>query len=129
MKERKTIETQGLEYNRARVDSLLAMVHETIPLARTALAEDGSFDYVSATISFQNGISVLAALDADLPHALFEVIRFVVPPQPTLFDFEARATFGAAYCDKLSRAGAVELLQKYAAVPASEAGAGLPEQG
>lgn len=127
MEERKSIATQGLGYNRARLASLLEMVSEAIPLARSALADDGSFDYVSATISLPNGISVLAALDADLPDALFEVIRFVVAPQPPIFDFEARATLGAAYSDKLSRASAVQLLQKYAAIPASNVGAGLPQ--
>ena len=108
-----------LAYNRARVESLLQMVVGAIPSAKTCFSANGSFGYVSATIGFSNGLEVLAACDADLPQALFEIVRFVTPPQPAIFAFESRATLGAAYSDKLTREGAVQLLQKYADVPAA----------
>ncbi len=112
-------DAEVLGYNRARLESLVQMVVTAIPSARTCFAADGSFGYVSATIGFENGLEVLAACDADLPQALFEVVRFVTPPQPPIFAFEARATLGAAFSDKLTREGAVQLLLKYANVPAA----------
>ena len=111
-----------LAYNRARVESLLQMVVAALPTAKACMSSDGSFGYVSASIEFSNGISVLVACDNDLPQALFEVVRFSSPLQPPLLAFEARATLGAAFSDKLTREGSVKLLQQYAAVPASQPG-------
>ncbi len=68
-------DAEVLAYNRARLESLLQMVIGAIPSAKTCFSANGSFGYVSATIGFANGLEVLAACDADLPQALFEIVR------------------------------------------------------
>lgn len=100
-------------YSRQRLDSLLELVQACIPTATGERSDDGAFGYVSANIRFQNGITVLAACDADVPQALFEVVRFVAPSQPAKYPFERRGTLGAAFTDKMSRAGVLQLLRQY----------------
>lgn len=101
-----------------RLRDLLARVNEQLPNVRPSNIVQGSFDFNSATVTFANGIDVLVSVDADLPEALYEVVRFVKPSDVHQYPFERRTTIGAAYNDKLSGDAVLELLKQYATAAA-----------
>lgn len=73
----------------------------------------GSMGFHSVTVTLPSGLSLLVSTDADLPEALFEVIRFVAAEDVQQYPFETRASLGSAYSDKLPTQSVVELLRRY----------------
>lgn len=104
-------------HNLTRLRDLLRRVTEQLPEAKLSPVVEGSFAFNSVTIAFSNGFEVLVAVDADLPEALYEVVRFVSPRDVHLYAFETRRTLGAAYSDKLSGDAVLAVLKQYALLP------------
>jgi hypothetical protein len=84
-------------------------------VAGAALSEliAGSMGFHSVTVTLPGGLSLLVSTDADLPAALFEVIRFVAAEDVQQYPFETRASLGSAFSDKLPTQGVVALLHRY----------------
>lgn len=100
-------------YGRERLLSLMEMIRTQVPGARLSEAIAGSMGFHSVTVELTNGLSLLVSTDADIPEALFEVIRFLGPDDVQQYPFEGRASLGSAYCDKLPSQAAVDLLNRY----------------
>ena len=112
------------EHSLIRLRALLARVNEQLPGVTQSNIVQGSFDFNSATVTFANGLEVLLSVDADLPEALYEVVRFVKPRDTHKYPFETRTTLGAAYSDKLSGDAALTVLEQFALLPLG--GSGTP---
>lgn len=100
-------------YGRERLQSLMGMIRAQVGGATLSDAIAGSMGFHSVTVTLPNGLSLLVSTDADIPEALFEVIRFLGPDDVQQYPFEARASLGSAYCDKLPSQAAVDLLKRY----------------
>lgn len=100
-------------YGRERLLSLIDMIRRQV--ADVALSDviAGAMGFHSVTATLPSGLSLLVSTDADLPEALFEVIRFVGADDVQQYSFEARASLGSAFCDKLPSQNVVELLNRY----------------
>lgn len=101
-------------FGRERLLSLMQMIRTQVAGASLSDAIAGSMGFHSVTVNLAaNGLSLLVSTDADLPEALFEVIRFLGPDDVQQYPFEQRSSLGAAYCDKLPSQAAVDLLKRY----------------
>lgn len=100
-------------YRRARLLSLLGMIRTQVPDATLSSVVKGRMGFYSATAAFQNGLSILLSTDADLPEALYEVIRFATNDRADRYPFETRASLGFFFADKLSSQAVVDLLKRY----------------
>lgn len=104
-------------YSLTRLQLLLDRIKAVLPDASASDIIEGSFEFNSTTVTFGNGLQVLVSVDADLPEALYEVVRFAMPRQVQRYPFETRTTLGPAYSDKLSSDAVLELLRQYASQP------------
>lgn len=100
-------------YARERLLFLMEMIRTEVPGARLSEVIAGSMGFHSVTVELSNGLSLLVSNDADLPEALFEVIRFLGPDDVQQYPFEGRSSLGSAYCNKLPSQAAVDLLKRY----------------
>jgi len=100
-------------YNLTRMRQVIARLASELPGANVSEITVGAMGFTSVTVSFANGYSVLLSVDADLPEALYELVRFVAPHDVHRFPFEARTTLGAAYSDKLSGDALLRTLAEY----------------
>lgn len=100
-------------YGRERLLSLLELIRTQVAGASLSDAIAGSMGFHSVTVTLANGLSLLVSTDADLPEALFEVIRFLGPNDVQQYPFERRSSLGSAFCDKLPSQAAVDLLIRY----------------
>ena len=100
-------------YGRERLLSLMEMIRTQVAGATLSDAIAGSMGFHSVTVTLPNGLSLLVSTDADIPEALFEVIRFLGADDVPRYTFERRASLGSAYCDKLPSQAAVDLLKRY----------------
>ena len=100
-------------YGRERLRCLMEMIRTQVPGASLSDTIAGSMGFHSVTVSLPDGLSLLVSTDADIPEALFEVIRFLGADDVPQYSFERRASLGSAYCDKLPSQAAVDLLKRY----------------
>lgn len=105
-----------------RLQALLEMIRYQVAGAEASEIIEGCMEFYSATVRLQNGLSVLVSTDADVPQILFEVIRFVDGDRPQRLPFEARASVGSFYCDKLTSQSTIDLLNQYNGTAASAPG-------
>jgi len=76
----------------------------------------GSMEFYSFHVLLPGGADVMLALDADLPDALYEVVRFINAGDQPRHPFEGRGGFGSAFTDKLPKMAVLDLLRRYAAL-------------
>lgn len=100
-------------YGRERLLALIEMIRQHVPDVAMSDVIAGSMGFHSVTVTLANGLSLLVSTDADLPEALFEVIRFVSADDVQQYEFEMRASLGSAYCDKLPSQTVIDLLNRY----------------
>ena len=100
-------------YGRERLLALINMIRQYVPDVALSDVIAGSMGFHSVTVTLANGLPLLVSTDADLPEALFEVIRFVSADDVQQYEFETRASLGSAYCDKLPTQMVLDLLNRY----------------
>lgn len=102
-----------------RLQALMDMIRDQVSGAQVSEIIEGWLEFYSATVRLDNGVSLLVSTDADVPEVLFEVMRFVDRGWPQRFAFEARASLGSFYSDKLPSQTVVDLLNQYRAAGAT----------
>ena len=100
-------------YGRERLLALIDMIRKHVPDVALSEVIAGAMGFHSVTVTLASGLSLLVSTDAELPEALFEVIRFVGADDVQQYDFETRSSLGSAYCDKLPSQTVVDLLNRY----------------
>lgn len=76
---------------------------------------EGALDFLSAVLTLPNGIVLIVSLDADMPDALFEVVRLPMGAGDTRLEFESRDPLGVARAAYLTTDHVLQLVAKYAA--------------
>lgn len=98
---------------RIRLLSLAQDIRASVSGAVLSEVIPGAMGFHSMTVSLSNGLVLLVSTDADLPEALFEVIRFVDSDSVQQYPFEPRVALGSAYSDKLTTPAVLHLLNRY----------------